>query len=174
VDVRWIPATNRDLQADLPAGRFREDLYHRLAVFPVRMPPLRERPADLLPLTEHLLVRVGRALGKPGLALDAGARAALVAHTWPGNVRELLNTLERAAILADGPILTRADLILPGAPAPAAAAPSGAGATTLQALERAAILEALAATGGHRKKAAERLGIGERTLYEKLKALGIR
>jgi len=177
-DVRWIAATNRDLERAIAEGRFREDLYHRVAVFPVRLPPLRERPADILPLAEHLLVRVGRTLGKPGLALAADARAALAAHRWPGNARELLNALERAAILADGTTLTRADLVLPRAPT---TSPPGSGigaaatqATTLQDLERQAILEALAATGGHRKKAAERLGIGERTLYEKIKALGIR
>ncbi|MCC6624863.1 MAG: sigma-54-dependent Fis family transcriptional regulator [Deltaproteobacteria bacterium] len=178
-DVRWIAATNRDLERAIAEGRFREDLYHRVAVFPVRMPPLRERPQDILPLADHLLVRVGRTLGKPGLALAPDARAALVAHRWPGNVRELYNTLERAAILADGTTLTRADLAMPGAPAsPAATTPSGAQAATagrtLQDLERQAIMDALAATGGHRKKAAERLGIGERTLYEKIKALGIR
>src|SRR5690606_12043671 len=111
-DVRWVAATNRDLAAEMAAGRFREDLYHRLAVFPVRLPPLRERRGDLLPLAESLLVRVGATLGKPGLSLDPSARAALVAYDWPGNVRELVNALERAAILADGRTLTEEHLIL--------------------------------------------------------------
>jgi len=168
-DVRWVAATNRDLATEMAAGRFREDLYHRLAVFPIRLPALRERRQDILPLSEHLLLRVGRSLGKPGLVLDAAARAALLSYDWPGNVRELLNALERAAILADGKTLGVDDLTL--ATGTTRAPPSEA---TLASLERSAILEALAAVGGHRKKAAERLGIGERTLYDKLRALGLK
>ncbi|PKN53865.1 MAG: sigma-54-dependent Fis family transcriptional regulator [Deltaproteobacteria bacterium HGW-Deltaproteobacteria-14] len=170
-DVRWVAATNRDLTAEMAAGRFREDLYHRLAVFPVRLPPLRERRADLLPLAEHLLVRVGQSLGKPGLSLDDSGRAALVGYDWPGNVRELLNALERAAILADGRVLSDEELIL-GTGSTAGATPDAGG--TLATAEKTAILEALTAVGGHRKKAAERLGIGERTLYDKLKVYGIK
>ena len=165
-DVRWIAATNRELQSAMANGTFREDLYHRLAVFPIRLPPLRERRLDLLPLAELLLGRVGADVGKAGLSLDDEARRALSAHDWPGNVRELLNTLERAAILADGRVIGAEHLGLAG---PRPEAPG-----TLQLAEKAAILEALAAVNGHRKKAAERLGIGERTLYDKLKAYGIR
>jgi len=171
-DVRWVAATNRDLAAEMAAGRFREDLYHRLAVFPVRLPPLRERKGDLLPLADQLLVRVGKSLGKPGLSLDASGRAALLAYDWPGNVRELLNALERAAILADDRVLSEEHLILGTGIAAAASGHETGG--TLANLEKSAILEALAATGGHRKKAAERLGIGERTLYDKLKVYGIK
>jgi len=170
-DVRWVAATNRDLAAEMAAGRFREDLYHRLAVFPVRLPPLRERQQDLLPLAEHLLLRVGKSLGKPGLSLDDTGRAALLGYSWPGNVRELLNALERAAILADGRVLTEDELIL-GTGAATGPVPDAGG--TLAGAEKSAILEALAAVGGHRKKAAERLGIGERTLYDKLKVYGIK
>lgn len=165
-DVRWIAATNRDLAVAMARGAFREDLYHRLAVFPIRLPPLRERKLDLLPLAELLLVRVGRELGKVGLALDEGARRALLGHDWPGNVRELVNTLERAAILADGRVIGAEHLGL--------ALPLAEPLGTLQLAEKAAIVEALASVHGHRKKAAERLGIGERTLYEKLKAYGIK
>jgi len=165
VDVRLIAATNRDLEQLVRDGGFREDLYHRLAVFPVRLPPLRERPGDIVPLAEHLLVRVGRQLGRPSLALADDARDKIVGCPWPGNVRELGNALERAAILAGGDALTAADII--GDAVPASGGPATDG--TLKELEREAIKRALAATGGHRKKAAERLGIGLRTLYDKLK-----
>jgi two-component system response regulator FlrC len=173
VDLRLVAATNRDLAAELAAGRFREDLYHRLAVFPIALPPLRARPGDVLPLARTLLQRVGARLGRPGLRLTDAAGARLLAQHWPGNVRELENVLERAAILAVGPELDVDDLWLsaPGAAAPApAAAPEGVDAVeSLRDVERAAIRRALAATGGHRKQAAQRLGIGLRTLYEKLK-----
>ena len=172
-DVRWVAATNRELGQAMALGAFREDLYHRLAVFPIRLPPLRERRADLLPLAEHLLLQVGASVGKPGLVLTEDAKRALLSHEWPGNVRELLNTLERAAILADGRVLDSEHIGLSGGIAHVAV-PATADAKTLQAAEKAAILEALAAVNGHRKKAAERLGIGERTLYDKLKAYGIR
>jgi len=168
VDVRLVAATNKVLEAEMRAGRFREDLYHRLAVFPVSLPPLRERPADILPLAEQLLARIGRELGRPDLKLDSSAHAKLLAHTWPGNVRELGNALERAAILCSGGEIRAADLTL-GAAATAGALPT----LTLEALERQAIVEALAATGHHRKKSAERLGIGLRTLYDKLKQYGL-
>jgi two-component system response regulator AtoC len=172
VDLRLVAATNRDLPAEIAAGRFRDDLYHRLAVFPVRLPPLRERPGDVLPLTTALLARVGARLGRPGLVLGPGCAAALTAYRWPGNVRELENVLERAAILAPGLELQLADLALgpatPGAAAAEAAAPPPFDGT-LRDLEREAIRRALAECGGHRKRAAARLGIGLRTLYDKLK-----
>jgi two-component system response regulator AtoC len=171
VDVRLVAATNRDLAAEMQAGRFRADLYHRLAVFPVRLPPLRERKKDIVPLAEHLLVRIGEDLGRRGLSLSAAARAALLARDWPGNVRELRNVLERAAILTDGKQLEAEHLGAVTAAAPALAAAGSAG--TLRDAERATIAAALAATGGHRKQAAERLGIGERTLYDKIKEYGL-
>jgi two-component system, NtrC family, response regulator AtoC len=162
-DVRWIAATNRDLAAMRAAGTFREDLYHRLAVFPVRLPPLRERRQDLLPLAGVLLSRIAGELGRPRLELDEGARRLIAAAEWPGNVRELANTLERAAILAGGETLSARHLELE----PAAAA--GGPARTMVELEREALQRALAECGGNRRRAAERLGIGLRTLYEKLK-----
>ncbi len=163
-DVRWVAATNRDLAAMMEQGSFREDLYHRLAVFPVRVPPLAERPADVLPLARELLRRVGQELGRPGLCLDEEAAEQLRASAWPGNVRQLRNALERAAILADGPEIRREHLWSDPTLAGAVAAP-----VTLAALERQAIERTLAACGGNRKAAAQQLGIGERTLYEKLK-----
>jgi two-component system response regulator AtoC len=168
VDVRIVAATNSDLTDAMRAGRFREDLYHRLAVFPIRIPPLRERLADIVPLAEDLLVHIARQLGRPGLSLDDAARARLAGYAWPGNVRELGNVLERAAILSEGPVLG-ADLILTG---PLASASPSAGSVAMEKLEdmeKDAIRRMLALTGGNRKQTAARLGIGLRTLYDKLK-----
>jgi two-component system response regulator FlrC len=169
VDLRVVAATNRDLAEEMREGRFREDLYHRLAVFPIRIPPLRERLADILPVAEVLLARIARQLGTPGLVLDDAARARLVAYNWPGNVRELGNVLERAAILVDGTTIG-ADLILAGTPAPSAKAPANLIGEKLEDMEKEAIRRMLATTGGNRKQTAARLGIGLRTLYDKLKA----
>ncbi|HRI67062.1 MAG TPA: sigma-54 dependent transcriptional regulator [Polyangium sp.] len=175
VDARFIAATNRDLMSEIHAGRFREDLYHRLAVFPVRMPMLRERPEDVSHLADVLLGRIARDLGRPGLTLDEGARAAIVAADFPGNVRELRNALERAAILAESTKLTVEDihrvLHVRSHEKPA---PVQTDAPTMEEAEQTAIRRALAQSGGNRKKAAEHLGIGLRTLYEKLKKYGIR
>ncbi|MBN2360648.1 MAG: sigma-54-dependent Fis family transcriptional regulator, partial [Deltaproteobacteria bacterium] len=167
VDVRLVAATNRDLDREIGEGRFREDLYHRLAVFPLRIPALRERPQDILPLARQLLRRIAGSLGRPELELDEGAQRALLAHAWPGNVRELGNALERAAIVADGPLLSAAHLQLGSSTAQREAPVALEG--TLEQIERAAIRQALAATAGHRKRAAERLGIGLRTLYDKIR-----
>ena len=171
VDVRVIAATNKNLEEEQLAGTIRADLYHRLAVFPIRLPPLRERRGDILPLAHYLLERIGRQLGRPRMTIDAEAEGRLKTYAWPGNVRELANVLERAAILAEGPAIAAEHLSL--AAAKASFSQSGPLDGTLEDLEREAIRRALAATGGHRKNAAARLGIGLRTLYEKLKAYGI-
>jgi len=169
-NVRWIAATNRNPAEMQQRGAFREDLYHRLAVFPVRMPSLRERREDIAPLAEVLLARIAAGLGKPRLTLSEDARQALTGAAWPGNVRELANVLERSAILAEGTQITADDLAL---------LPDLGGETTEEApqtvseLERIAIERALAATGGNRRRAAARLGIGLRTLYDKLKRYGL-
>ncbi|MCX4247435.1 sigma-54-dependent transcriptional regulator [Paraliomyxa miuraensis] len=177
-DVRWVAATNRDLLRMVSAGSFREDLYHRLAVFPVQLPPLRERPEDIAPLAESLLHRVAASLGRPYLRLDPSAVTVLRAASWPGNVRELANALERAAILADDDRIMPEHLVMPGAARPGAATapptttPStvpAAPGRTLAELEREAIEQALARHDGNRRRAAEQLGIGVRTLYDKLK-----
>ncbi|HEX7500696.1 MAG TPA: sigma-54 dependent transcriptional regulator [Polyangia bacterium] len=168
VDVRIVAATNSDLTEAMRAGRFREDLYHRLAVFPIRIPPLRERLADIIPLADDLLARIARQLGRPSLVLDDTARARLASYAWPGNVRELGNVLERAAILAEGNVLG-ADLILTGPMASTAQASAGSGIEKLEDMEKEAIRRTLALTGGNRKQTAARLGIGLRTLYDKLK-----
>jgi two-component system response regulator FlrC len=177
-DVRWVAATNRDLLAMIDAGRFREDLYHRLAVFPVRLPPLRDRREDIVPLAEALLARTASELGRPALRLGAEARERLLRAPLRGNIRELRNLLERAAILCDGAVIEAEHLWIDPAPAgaTAVAAPAVASAElsgSLEELERGAIQRALGACGGNRKRAAEQLGIGLRTLYEKLKRYGL-
>ena len=177
VDVRWIAATNRDLRAMMDSGAFREDLYHRLAVFPIRMPPLRERPTDILPMARGLLQRITAELKRPPLRLSPEAEKRLVSARWPGNVRELANALERAAILADGDVLQAEHIWLESAPVPRGEAgpPAGGGGEIKPRveLEREAIVRALDSVDGNRRRAAELLGIGERTLYDKLKRFGI-
>ncbi len=166
-DVRWVAATNREPAALIASGALREDLYHRLAVFPIHLPPLRERRRDILPLAETLLRRIGAQIGRSHLELDDEAKRVVEESRWPGNVRELANVLERAAILANGPRIGAADLrALNGTASPAAHADGG---HSLADLEREAIERTLAATGGNRREAAQRLGIGLRTLYDKLK-----
>ena len=161
-----MAASNCDLEAMIGDGSFREDLYHRLSAFPVRLPPLRERREDVLPLAEVLLEEVCRDLKRPPLELAARARQAILAAPWPGNVRQLRNVLERAAILSEGRVIE--DVDLPATPSATAAPP-----LALDELERDAITRALAATQGNRRRAAAALGIGLRTLYDKLKRYGI-
>jgi len=168
VDVRWIAATNRNLEEMMGARTFREDLYHRLAVFPIRLPPLRERRRDLLPLAEALLARLAADLGRPPLKLDDLARERITQGPWRGNVRELGNALERAAILAEGDVVRGDDLYIT-----MASSPSDVAGRTMEEIERGAIERALSESGGNRRRAAERLGIGERTLYDKLKRYGL-
>jgi len=164
VDVRWIAATNRDLDAMLAEGSFRADLYHRLSVFPVRLPPLRQRREDILPLAQALLPRIASEIGMTAPRLSPEAERNVAAAAWPGNVRELANALERAVILADGATI-EPEHLSPGGVIAASPAQDG----TLAAIERAAIERALSASGGNRRQAAERLGIGLRTMYDKLK-----
>ena len=169
-DVRWVAATNRDLGAMIANGTFREDLYHRLAVFPVELPSLRDRRDDIVPLAEQLLARSAAELGRSGLAMSESVRETLRDAPWTGNVRELRNTLERAVILTDGTLIDSAHLVLDPRSLAVHAAP--AALRTLDEIERDAIMATLSAVGGNRKDAAERLGIGVRTLYERLKRYG--
>ena len=172
-DIRWIAATNRDLRAMIDAGTFREDLYHRLAVFPIQLPPLRARRADILPLAKTLLARVAADLKCAPPKLTKAAEERIASATWRGNVRELANALERAAILAEGAPIDAAHLWIDEPARPAAVGSTGTTIRPLVELEKDAILAALAQTGGNRRKAAEALGIGERTLYDKLKKYGV-
>jgi DNA-binding NtrC family response regulator len=182
VDVRILAATNRDLMAEVKAGRFREDLYFRLDVVRLRLPALRERPADILPLAEYFARRYADANGLPQRGFAAAARAALAAHSWPGNVRELENAVHRAVLLADGPEIPADAIELRGAPAPApAAAPAAGGIEGLvgkrvEEVERDLIIGTLSHCLGNRTRAAEILGISIRALRNKLhdyRAMGL-
>jgi len=173
VDVRVLAATSRDLKAMVAEGRFREDLFYRLNVLPVRVPPLRERLADLEALAESLLESIAERTGMPQRELAPSALAVLSAHAWPGNIRELRNVLEQAAMLTDNARLGAEDFaqVLPVAPprAEPGAPPHLRPLPQLIAeLERSTIQSALAATGGNKVSAAKLLGISRATLYEKL------
>ncbi|MCU0257361.1 MAG: sigma 54-interacting transcriptional regulator [Vicinamibacterales bacterium] len=176
VDVRVIAATNQDLEAAIAVGRFRSDLFYRLSVFPVRIPPLRDRLDDIGLLAQHFVRRSATRLHRPVEGLTDEAVAQLRAYQWPGNVRELQNVIERAVILASHPLIGAEDLGLPSARAVPRAEP-GPGALTLADAERHAILEALEATSWRisgRGGAAERLALKPTTLHAKMKKLGIR
>jgi two-component system response regulator FlrC len=173
VDVRWVAATNRDLRQMIDEGRFREDLYHRLAVFPIKLPPLRDRKSDLIPLTKNLLDTIARDLKRPLPKLSPAAEKRLLAATWRGNVRELRNVLERAAILAETDMIDAPHIWIEDSDKPMGGAPSSGDVRPLVELEKEAILHALEVVGGNRRRAAELLGIGERTLYDKLKKYGV-
>jgi DNA-binding NtrC family response regulator len=175
VDVRIICATNRGLAAEVKEGRFREDLFFRINVFPVTVPPLRARREDIEALADFFLQKFARELKKPSLRISAEARAALRAYDWPGNIRELENCIERAAILCDGSVIERRDLHIEDASTDAlrdALDLSGtleeANARTLRVVERLKIAEALKQTDS-RADAAEILGISTRTLAAKMK-----
>ena len=169
VDVRVIAATNRDLQRLVTERVFREDLYYRLSVFPILLPPLRERPADILPLAARILQQANRRFGKRIVGFADEVPALLQDYAWPGNIRELQNVVERAVILCREERIPSALLHFPVSPP---ALSSGA-PKTLMDLEREAILAALAAHKGNRRKAADQLGIGLRTLYTRLRGYGI-
>jgi two-component system, NtrC family, response regulator AtoC len=178
VDVRWVAATHRDLRAMVREGTFREDLYHRLAVFPIKLPPLRERREDIVPLAESLLTDLYAAAGRKRAELDEALKQKLRDAPWPGNVRELRNALERAMILADGERLGVEHLWLETeGDASAGAGHDESAASPVQSLadlERQTIERTLASVGGNRRAAAQALGIGLRTLYEKLKRYQLR
>jgi two-component system, NtrC family, response regulator AtoC len=187
VDVRVVAATNRDLARAVREGHFREELYYRLNVIPITLPPLRERKEDIPLLVQHFLVRLTAELGRRVEGVSPEAMAALVAHVWPGNVRELRNVLERGAVVAKGPFIQVEDLGLapPPAPpvaAPAATAPAPAGDArapraepcALEDVERRHVAEVLAWAGGNVTHAARVLGIDRMTLYNKMKRYGLK
>ncbi len=175
VDVRVVAATHRDLQQAVRDGRFREDLYYRLGVVPVAIPPLRERLADIIPLAEHYLALATPGVPPKRLAADAAAR--LLSHPWPGNVRELVNAITRAATLVRRLVVTAADLAFLDAGPDGTEAQADWLAGTLPdavaRLELEMIRRALAGTGGNRAAAAERLGIRRQLLYQKLARYGL-
>jgi DNA-binding NtrC family response regulator len=179
VDVRVLAATHRDLEAEVRAGRFREDLYWRLNVIPIPVPPLRERGEDVLLLAEHVLRAAREALGRTQPeGFSPEATALLLAYRWPGNVRELENAVERAVVLARTPRIVPDDLpaaIRRAADLPVAKEPPAVRfevGQTLEQLEREAIRRTLEAVDGNREAAASILGIGLATLYRRLKEMG--
>ena len=176
LDIRVLATTNRDLAGEVAAGRFREDLFYRLSVFPLAWRPLRERPGDILQLAERLLARHVAKMKHAPVRLSPAARACLQAYAWPGNVRELDNALQRALILQQGGVIEAADFCLAGAiplsagseaPAEAAVEAGGLG-DDMRRHEYQMIIDTLRAERGRRKEAAERLGISPRTLRYKL------
>ncbi|WP_417694180.1 sigma-54-dependent response regulator transcription factor FleR [Pseudomonas sp.] len=185
LDIRVVATTNRDLAGEVAAGRFREDLYYRLSVFPLAWRPLRERTADILPLAERLLSKHVNKMKHAAAKLSPEAQAFLIAYRWPGNVRELDNAIQRALILQQGGLIQPEDFCLSGpvacAPLPAVAAvpafappvevegeSAGALGDDLRRREFQMIIDTLRAERGRRKEAAERLGISPRTLRYKL------
>jgi two-component system nitrogen regulation response regulator GlnG len=189
VDVRVVAATNADLARSVEEGRFRRDLYYRLAVVPIRLPPLREREADVVLLARHFLARYGQQLKGRAVALGKDAEALLLSHPWPGNVRELQNVIQRALLKLNGPRLGAADLtgLLPAA----AAAERGLSGlvnamldgtepeggryqAAIEAVERPLIAAAIARTKGNQLRAAELLGMNRNTLRERMRALGMK
>jgi DNA-binding NtrC family response regulator len=195
-DIRVVAATNRDLRKGMERGTFREDLYYRLNVFEIRLPPLRDRRNDIVPLSEAFIAEIGRSIGRPPAGLSRDAQAALMDYHWPGNVRELRNVLERAAILCDGGLIATEHLALTkGAPrprveTPVASTPSPpvsspppdpvvAGAPTqpsgrdLKAVERVMIEKALADARFNKSRAAKSLGLTRAQLYVRMRRHGL-
>ncbi len=173
-DVRLVAATNRDLGDMVAAGSFRSDLFFRLEVFPIELPPLRERAADVPDLARHLVSRIAERLGTAPPRLAPDALALLAGRPWPGNVRELANVLERALILCEGGVLSAAGLapaLPPGGEGASAdeAGESGGGADAAGAADRETVRRALVAAGGDKRRAAESLGVSYRTLQRRVK-----
>ena len=171
VNVRVVAATNRDLEAEIRAGRFREDLYWRLNVIHLDIPPLRQRPFDIPLLVEHFLNKAAEAAGRVTLSVTPEALAMLTAYSWPGNARELENAVERAVALAEGANLTPEDLperVRNGGQTIQLLAQAHQQRMTLRELEREYILETLRLVNNNKSRAAELLGCDRRTLHRKL------
>jgi two-component system response regulator FlrC len=178
LDIRLIATSNRDMAEMVSRGGFREDLYYRLNVFPLMIPPLRERPLDIVPMAQRILDRNDGRNGQSPLQLSSQSAARLMQHHWPGNVRELENVIQRAMILAMGSIIEIEDLNLPrveailepvGEPVHDQIESGGDDSQLdMKSLEKAHIIETLNAVNGSRKLAVKRLGISERTLRYKL------
>jgi transcriptional regulator with PAS, ATPase and Fis domain len=181
-DVRVVAATNRDLHRAIEQKAFREDLYFRLNVFELKLPPLRDRREDILPLSEAFLLEIGRSIGRPPAGISREAKQALYEYHWPGNVRELRNILERAAILADGGLIVAEHLALmprvhsPGTSAAGvthAESSAAAASDDLEKMERAMIEKALHKARFNKSIAAKALGLTRAQLYTRLKRHGL-
>ena len=171
VDIRFVAATNKDLEKEVAAGRFREDLYYRLNVITINLPPLRERPEDIAPLACHFLKKYARRVGKNLRTISPEALALMAEYRWPGNVRELENVLERAAILARSDTIT-ADII-PLRPVAQVDSTPSVRLVSLETVEREHIREVLKRTGFHKSRTAEILGISRKTLDRKIAEFAI-
>jgi DNA-binding NtrC family response regulator len=168
VDVRVIAATNRDLRQMVADGRFLSDLFYRLNVIPIEIPPLRDRRDDVAALATHFVRKHALRTGRPVSGIDTAALEVLAQYDWPGNVRELENTVERAVVLSSGPIISAADLSIAGGPRPSAL-PSLELRRNLEWVERDTIRMALDRAGGIRKDAAALMGISQRALSHYLR-----
>src|SRR5579872_36724 len=179
VDARVLAATNKDLQAEIRGGRFREDLYFRLNVIPIFVPPLRDRQEDIPMLADHFMAEFAREYGRRAKGFEAGARAVIQHYPWPGNVRELRNVIERLMIMVPGDVISAADLSFldpTGLTRPAAPDTPGERQTLHEArdqFERDLILRTLAEQQGNMSRTAEVLGVERSNLYRKMKAFGI-
>jgi two-component system nitrogen regulation response regulator NtrX len=177
VDVRVIAATNKDLPTEIRAGRFREDLYFRLNVIPIFVPPLRDRDNDIALLADHFMAEFAREYGKRPKRLDSGAATGLRSYRWPGNVRELRNVIERLMIMVPGDTIALSDLAFLESGAVSAAVTPGSPPLLLhearEQFEREYILRALAAQNGNISRTADALGVERSNLYRKMKAFGI-
>ncbi len=171
VDVRIIAATHRDLTDEVRDGNFREDLYYRLSVIPLHLPPLRERGDDVLLLADHFVAALSRQYELPRPEISRALRDRLLAHPWPGNVRELRNAIERALLLGDGTGLSAEDLFIESGPAPAASSAVLPFPATMEAIELAAVRAMLESAGGNKSAAARRLGISRSRLHRALKRI---
>jgi two-component system response regulator AtoC len=178
-DVRFVAATHRDLEAMIGCGEFREDLYYRLSVLPIWLPPLREREDDVRALAQFFCEEQATACGRPDTRLDPKALDVLQSHSWPGNVRQLQNFIGRLVLLSDGPVLRDSDVLRELSRGAPISATRGAGGlpSRLQEqrreAERGALKAALHEAGGNRARAARLLGVSRRTLYNKLESLGV-
>jgi DNA-binding NtrC family response regulator len=175
VDVRIITATNTDLKAGVREGRVREDLYYRLKVVTIPLPPLRDRREDIPALARHFVKKFTEQNGKPPMTIDGSAMAALTSYSWPGNVRQLENVLESAVVMSTGETITPELVALdaPRTPVEDQSVLRFLPGTPLEDVERQLILATLQAEGGNKTQTAKRLGIGVRTLYRKLKEYGV-
>ena len=175
VNVRILAATNRDLDEQVRAGKFRSDLMYRLKVFQITIPPLRERAGDIAVLARHFLGQLALRYARPQLQLDGAAMAALQAHDWPGNVRELRNVLERAVLLQRAPVLRASDLMMLPAASGAMPVPdqNTAAPTSLEAVEREHLLRALEACRWNVSQAARKLAISRDTLRYRMERHGL-
>jgi DNA-binding NtrC family response regulator len=170
--VRVVAATNRELEKEVKAGRFREDLFYRLSAVSIFLPPLRKRAEDIELIAEHLLAGMSAAVGKKLKGLSPEAAEALRAYPWPGNVRELKNVLGRAGALSDGSRIEVKDLFL--SQGKKTDTLEGLSGKTLEEIEKAAIHATLRSVSGNKTEAAKVLGIAYSTLYEKMKKYGMR